>query len=161
MEAATMKQWDVGAAGAVIERGRVLFVRRTYGEGCGRWSIPGGYADHGERLDETAVREVREETGVVAEVVDVVGVRTRYTHQGGAVYVIFRMQPVWGNPVPDGVEVDRATYLTGEEIAAMDDREIQALSRHAALAALRKGPGLIEEDCPPRSGEAYRVFLLR
>jgi ADP-ribose pyrophosphatase YjhB (NUDIX family) len=160
MQESRAKRWDVGAAGAVVHQGRVLFVRRTYGEGRGRWSIPGGYAGHDERLDEAAVREVREETGVEAEVLDVVGVRTRYTGQGGAVYVIFRMRPVRGDPTPDGVEVDGVVYFTAGEIAAMADGEILALSRHAALAALREASGLVEEDCPPRSGKTYRAFLL-
>ena len=156
-----MKRWDIGAAGAVVHQGRVLFVRRTYGEGRGRWSIPGGYAGHDERLDETATREVSEETGLECEVVDLVGVRTRYNQQGGAVYVIFRMRPVRGEPAPDGVEVDRAAYFTGEEIAAMEEHEISALSRNAALAALHDGSGLTVVDCPPWSGQAYRAFMLR
>lgn len=100
--------WEVGAAGAVVHEGRILLVRHTYGEGKGRWILPGGHATHDERLDQTAVREVREETGVEAEVVDVIGLRTWYTERGGAVFVLFRMRPLGGNPTPDGVEVIRA-----------------------------------------------------
>ena len=65
------KRWRVGAAGAVVHEGRVLMVRHTYGEKEGRWALPGGYAGHDERLDQTAVREVREETGGEAESVPV------------------------------------------------------------------------------------------
>lgn len=95
------RQWRVGADGAVVHQGRVLLVRHVYGDKKGRWALPGGYATHDERLDQTIVREVREETGVEAEVVDVIGLRTRYMERGGAVFVLFRLQPLSGQPLPD------------------------------------------------------------
>jgi ADP-ribose pyrophosphatase YjhB (NUDIX family) len=123
--------------------------------------LPGGYATHDERLDQTAVREVWEETGVEAEVIDVIGVRTRYTEQGGAVFVIFRMRPLSGEPLPDGMEVDRVAYLTAAQVAAMGDDEILALSRGAGLAALNGGEGLVEDARLSKRGAAYRAFLLK
>ena len=61
------KRWKVGAAGAVVHGDRVLMVRHTYGEKQGRWALPGGYATHNERLDQTVVREVWVETGLNAK----------------------------------------------------------------------------------------------
>lgn len=50
--------------GVIIRRGeKILLVRRT-NHGAGTWSTPGGYLDPGESLEECAIREVREETGV-------------------------------------------------------------------------------------------------
>ncbi len=51
------------AAGALIfdRAGRILLHRRTDG---GQWAIPGGAMNLGESLEETARREVREETGL-------------------------------------------------------------------------------------------------
>lgn len=52
-----------GAAAVITDdRGRVLLVRHTYGEL--NWEIPGGLGEPGESADATAVREVREETGL-------------------------------------------------------------------------------------------------
>jgi len=136
-------------------------VRHTYGEGKGCWVLPGGHATHGERLDETAVREVQEETGVEAEVVDVIGLRTRYTERGGAVFVLFRMRPLKGDLVPDGVEVDQVAYFTADEIAMMDDDKLFPVSRNAVRAALSGGDGLSEDKRFPERGETYRGFLLK
>lgn len=45
------------------EAGRVLLVKHTYLEG---WWLPGGGVDRGETLEDAAVRELSEETGLVA-----------------------------------------------------------------------------------------------
>lgn len=153
------KVWDVGAGGAVVREDRVLMVRRTYGVGKGRWAIPGGLVEHEELLDEAAAREVYEETGVRAETVALLAVRTRYVDLGGAVYVVFKMRPLSGEPTPDGVEVDAACYLSAEEVLALADHEIFTLSRQIALTALRDARGLVEMPCPPTSGPAYRAFI--
>ncbi len=58
------------AAGAVVmnDRGDILLVLRAHPPQVGRWTIPGGHAEPGERLPETATREVFEETGLVVSV---------------------------------------------------------------------------------------------
>jgi 8-oxo-dGTP diphosphatase len=51
--------------GVIIRRGdEVLLLHRAGGHGSGSWSTPGGHLDHGETLEQCAIREVMEETGV-------------------------------------------------------------------------------------------------
>lgn len=42
----------------------VLLTRRALEPERGKWTVPGGHVDKGERFDEAAVREMEEETGI-------------------------------------------------------------------------------------------------
>ncbi len=52
----------LGTRIVAIEEGSVLLVRHSYAPG---WLFPGGGVDRGETIYEAALREVREETGVI------------------------------------------------------------------------------------------------
>lgn len=67
----------VGVGGVVIHRGRVLLIRRGGEPLKGEWSIPGGLVELGEELAEGARRELREETGLEVEPLEVVAVFDR------------------------------------------------------------------------------------
>ncbi|MEV7773122.1 NUDIX domain-containing protein [Kitasatospora sp. NPDC086791] len=69
----------VVAASAVVTdaEGRILLQRRTDN---GLYALPGGTMDLGESLPETAVREVREETGLDVELTGLVGTYTDPRH---------------------------------------------------------------------------------
>lgn len=66
-----------GVDGIVIQDGRVLLIERGNEPFAGMYALPGGFMDHGETSEEAVVREVEEETGLRAEVLDLVGAYTR------------------------------------------------------------------------------------
>jgi 8-oxo-dGTP pyrophosphatase MutT (NUDIX family) len=69
----------VPAASAVVtnDRGEILMQRRA---DSGLWALPGGTMDLGETIAQTAVREVREETGLDVEVSAIVGLYSDPRH---------------------------------------------------------------------------------
>jgi 8-oxo-dGTP diphosphatase len=61
-------------AGALVTHdGRLLLVRRAHQPWRGSWDVPGGFCGPREHPAEAAAREVREETGLVVRVGDVLG----------------------------------------------------------------------------------------
>jgi len=54
----------VAVAALAVKDGKVLLVRRKYPPSAGKWSLPGGHVELGERLEEAVLRELKEETGI-------------------------------------------------------------------------------------------------
>jgi mutator protein MutT len=61
------KQPLVGVDAIIIRKGRILLEKRKNEPGQGKWSIPGGLVELGEKCEETVVREVKEETGLTVD----------------------------------------------------------------------------------------------
>ncbi len=58
-------QPKIGVGAVVIDRDRVLLVKRRFEPSAGYWSFPGGHVEPGETLEEAVLRELLEETGLV------------------------------------------------------------------------------------------------
>jgi len=81
----------VGVGGVVIHRQRALLIRRGCEPLKGQWSIPGGMLELGEDLAEGVRRELKEETGLEVEPLEIVAAFDRIMREGERVkyhYVI-------------------------------------------------------------------------
>ncbi|MGZ6372315.1 MAG: NUDIX hydrolase [Candidatus Limnocylindria bacterium] len=101
----------VGAACAIFDgEGRVLLVHHTYGRL--NWELPGGLGEANEAPDETATRELLEETGVRAELDRLTGVYFEPEHEfGPMMHFVFRCR--WDDqldPVVSSPEVSEVRY---------------------------------------------------
>jgi ADP-ribose pyrophosphatase YjhB (NUDIX family) len=64
----------IGVGAVIVDRERVLLVRRATEPLKGEWSVPGGMLELGEKLRDGLRREVAEETGLQVEPGDVLDV---------------------------------------------------------------------------------------
>ncbi|MGA2167637.1 MAG: NUDIX hydrolase [Terracidiphilus sp.] len=81
----------VAVGAVVVDEGRVLLVRRGSEPLKGHWSLPGGLLEVGEALSAGVVREVREETGLTVEPMELIELLDRIHREGERVryhYVI-------------------------------------------------------------------------
>jgi len=114
----------VGVGAIIIEGDRVLLVKRAHPPIEGQWSIPGGVLEVGEMVREAAVREAREETGLVVEPGELLGVYDRILRdpeqrvQYHYVLIDFLCRPVGGEllAASDAAEV---RWFRREELPAL------------------------------------------
>jgi 8-oxo-dGTP diphosphatase len=118
----------VGVGAIVVENHpdsrRVLLIRRGTPPLLGEWSLPGGVLECGETLREAVVREAREETGLIVETVDMLGVYERVIRDGARVryhYVLidFLCRPLGGN-LKSGSDAADVRWFTRDELPALN-----------------------------------------
>jgi 8-oxo-dGTP diphosphatase len=100
----------VGVGAVVVDAGRVLLVRRGTEPLKGEWSLPGGLLEVGEPLTAGIIREVREETGLIVEPIELIELLDRIHRVDGRVryhYVI----------------ADYLCRVTGGELLAASDAD--------------------------------------
>jgi diadenosine hexaphosphate hydrolase (ATP-forming) len=100
----------VQAGGIIVWRDRIVLRRTLRGE----WVFPKGWIDPGETLEQTALREVREETGVRAEIVSGAGT-VPYEADGETREVAYFVMRVTDSPEwAEHAGIDAAAYPVGE-----------------------------------------------
>ena len=111
----------VPCVGVVCLRGEeVLLIRRGRPPKQGEWSLPGGRIEPGERAMEAALRELREETGVEAEITGLIDVVDGLFPESGRHYVLIDYAARWlsGEPAA-GDDALQARFVALDQVAAM------------------------------------------
>jgi 8-oxo-dGTP pyrophosphatase MutT (NUDIX family) len=106
------------------------------------WELPGGGVEPGESTTETAVREVREETGIDAEIVDPLGdVSYLYVWEGVRVrktVTFFLMRAVGGDPSRHDHEMEDVRWFPSSEAVRRADYTSERRMIERALASLAR-----------------------
>ncbi|WP_405089079.1 NUDIX hydrolase [Microbispora sp. NBC_01389] len=116
----------------INEAGDILMIRRSDN---GNLAAPGGAIDLGESLPQAAMRETREETGVLCEITGLVGIYTDprhvilYTSNGEArqeFSIVLTTRAVAGKPTPSS-ESQEVRWVPRDQVEALPMDRLMAL----------------------------------
>ncbi|MBI2933240.1 MAG: NUDIX hydrolase [Planctomycetes bacterium] len=106
------------AAGTVVETdGCLVLIRRAVEPRKGYWSFPCGFQEIDETVDQAAVRETEEETGLRVDVLGHLGTYSYVqTWYGGAVVVVAYRARIVGGELQPGDDAMEAKLVRPDEI---------------------------------------------
>ena len=108
---------QLAVSAGIFRDGKILLVRRARDPARGVYTFPGGRVEFGESLTEALIREIREETGLVIEIVGLAGYREALPPRTGGHghFVILPFAARWiANEVSLNDELDDARWLPPE-----------------------------------------------
>jgi ADP-ribose pyrophosphatase YjhB (NUDIX family) len=124
------------ATGLAERGGRVLLVASHYASHAEPlWNLPGGRQRPGELLSETAIREIREETGLRARIVELAYVSESYDGDTHYLSAAFRVEVEGELRIP--VDDDHVTDAAWVPIGDLASRIAVAVVREPLVAYLR------------------------
>jgi ADP-ribose pyrophosphatase YjhB (NUDIX family) len=89
----------------IDDSGEIILLRRGIEPGIGLWAQPGGFLEVDETVNQAAIRETYEETGLLVEPGEIVGLYTRL--EAAVVTLVFEARVVGGTaaPTPEALEI--------------------------------------------------------
>ncbi len=113
----------VAAVVLALVDGKLVLVRREMEPQIGRWAFPSGYVDRGESVEDAAVREFKEETGLDARLERLIGV---YSDTDSPVVLVVYQAAVVGGSLRAGHDATDAALFDPDRLPPLpfphDDR---------------------------------------
>jgi 8-oxo-dGTP diphosphatase len=148
----------LAVTGMVVRDGKVLVVKKSYSATKGLWTLPGGFVNTDETIDAAAVREVREETGIIAVPEGIVAVRSGVLRKGKHdTLLVFRLRYEGGEEARCEREIETLAWLTPEEIASSPD-STEFLAN--IIVAVQNKPGMIEHPIEHQRDYGYSTYKM-
>ena len=99
---------------AIVEKDeKIILLKRAFSPERGKWVMPGGYVDRGERVEDAAVRETMEECGINIELKNTLGI---YSYDGYLEVVIVYLADYKSGELAAGNENTDVRLLDTEDI---------------------------------------------
>jgi mutator protein MutT len=132
----------MGVGAVVVDQGRVLLIRRGSEPLKGHWSLPGGLVEVGESLTQAVIREVREETGLIVEPIELVELLDRIYMENTRVryhYVIADyLCRVTGGGLNAGSDAEAVRWIERVEWTGPSALELDAIAVRVIEAGWQK-----------------------
>ena len=115
---------------SIIKDTNILLIKRKNEPFKGKWALPGGFVEYGEKVEDAVLREIKEETGLITRIKEIIGIYSDPDRdpRGHTVTIVFLLDIING------------------EISAMDDASIVKFFDFNKLPELSFDHGIIIKD---------------
>lgn len=113
----------------VVHDGKILLITRKDEPWKGLLAFPGGFVDKGEDPEKAVLRELREETGIIGTVKNLVCIRGKPSRdpRGHVISIIYQVEGVGLPQAGDDavkaewIELDSITQMAGDHLSILKD----------------------------------------
>lgn len=109
----------------------------------GKWTIPGGWADVGSTPTEVAIKEIKEETGLDAEIVRLIAIYDKQRHpHPPEPYYIYKLMfycRVTGGELKAGFDMQGADWFSLDNLPPLSEERILETQLHHLFALVKEG----------------------
>lgn len=150
---------SLSAGGVLFHGDKVLLVQVGYGPNKGCWMLPGGMVEPGENIEQAAIREFEEETGLTVSIRRMIGMRSGVRETAGrletGLYVVFEMEYINGQLKKDEMEIMNIEYR--EIRQALNSGDVIDLTKELIRSALREG-GFVRAQNALATNTPYKSY---
>jgi len=93
------KNPKITADGAIIKNDKILLIKRKNDPFKGKWALPGGFVEYGEKVEDAVLREIFEETSLKTSINKIFGVYSDPNRdpRGHTVSIVYLLDIIGGN----------------------------------------------------------------
>lgn len=80
--------------GVILKNGKILLIKRGNQPFKGKWALPGGFVEYGEKTEDAVIREVLEETGLKTIINQLVGIYSdpKRDPRGHTISIVYNLE---------------------------------------------------------------------
>ncbi|KYK21913.1 ADP-ribose pyrophosphatase [Thermoplasmatales archaeon SG8-52-2] len=95
----TYKSPKLTVDGIVLSDGKILLIKRKNDPFKGKWALPGGFVEYGEKVEDAVLREIFEETSLKTSINKIFGVYSDPNRdpRGHTVSIVYLLDIIGGN----------------------------------------------------------------
>jgi len=111
------KNPNVAVDGVILKEHQILLIKRKNEPFKGKWALPGGFVEYGEKTEEAVIREIFEETGLTTKISDLVGVYSDPNRdpRGHTISVVYKVN-ILGGDLESGDDAADAKFFNTNQL---------------------------------------------